>query len=69
MLTARREMLDEYLSISIDKDGRLCTLPSILLNHVPDLDALPTFILRLGTEVNSKYTLIIISQSFQSMHR
>jgi len=52
LLTARREMLDEYLSISIDEDGRLCTLPSVLLNHVPDLDALPTFILRLGTEVN-----------------
>jgi DNA mismatch repair protein MLH1 len=45
-------MLHEYFSIQIDLEGRLVTLPSLLPNHVPDLDALPSFLLRIGTEVN-----------------
>eukprot|EP00656_Telonema_subtile_P025407 TRINITY_DN27482_c0_g1_i3.p1 TRINITY_DN27482_c0_g1~~TRINITY_DN27482_c0_g1_i3.p1 ORF type:complete len:394 (-),score=49.16 TRINITY_DN27482_c0_g1_i3:265-1446(-) len=52
LLTARREMLDEYFSISIDPEGRLSTLPCLLPNHIPDLDGLPSFILQIGTEVN-----------------
>lgn len=52
LLTARREMLDEYFSITIDPEGRLSTLPCLLPNHIPDLDGLPSLILRLGTEVN-----------------
>jgi DNA mismatch repair protein MLH1 len=44
-------MLKEYFNIQIDDDGNLVGLPLLIDNYVPDIDALATFILRLGTEV------------------
>ncbi|CAG8519047.1 7645_t:CDS:10 [Paraglomus brasilianum] len=51
-LVSMREMLLEYFSITITEDGQLVTLPLLLKNYVPKMDKLPSFLLRLGTEVN-----------------
>ncbi|KAI8851202.1 hypothetical protein BC829DRAFT_425062 [Chytridium lagenaria] len=50
-LMSRREMLMEYFSIDVDEDANLKSLPVLLKDHSPNLAKLPTFILRLGTEV------------------
>ena len=51
LLRTRAAMLKEYFNIQIDDDGNLVGLPLLIDNYVPDIDALATFILRLGTEV------------------
>lgn len=51
LLVSRAPMLDEYFSIRINDDGELCTLPILLDECAPSLDALPTFIVRFATEV------------------
>ncbi|RIA81792.1 DNA mismatch repair protein Mlh1 [Glomus cerebriforme] len=51
-LIARKEMLLEYFSITITENGELATLPLMLKGYAPNLDKLPTFLLRLGTEVD-----------------
>jgi DNA mismatch repair protein MLH1 len=51
LLRTRASMLKEYFNIQIDDDGNLVGLPLLIDNYVPDIDALATFILRLGTEV------------------
>ncbi|XP_055959466.1 DNA mismatch repair protein Mlh1 [Patella vulgata] len=50
-LQTKSEMLEEYFSIEIDKEGNLLTLPMLLDNYQPMLDGLPMYILRLATEV------------------
>ena len=57
LLTSKRDMLEEYFAITIDASGLLSSMPILMPNHTPDLDALPLFILRLGTEVLSLYHL------------
>jgi DNA mismatch repair protein MLH1 len=54
LLRTRASMLKEYFNIQIDDDGNLVGLPLLIDNYVPDIDALATFILRLGTEVEWK---------------
>lgn len=44
-------MLLEYFSMTITENGELATLPLMLKGYAPNLDKLPTFLLRLGTEV------------------
>ncbi|CAG8656403.1 16383_t:CDS:10, partial [Acaulospora morrowiae] len=51
-LISRRQMLLEYFSLSINEQGELLTLPLILKGYAPNLDKLPTFLLRLGSEVD-----------------
>jgi len=51
-LTDMREMLDEYFMIKIAKDSTLCSLPNLIEGVKPALDRLPSFLLRLGSEVN-----------------
>ncbi|CAG8705201.1 7720_t:CDS:10 [Funneliformis mosseae] len=51
-LITRKEMLMEYFSITITENGELATLPLMLKGYAPNLDKLPTFLLRLGTEVD-----------------
>ncbi|RUS29738.1 DNA mismatch repair protein Mlh1-like protein [Jimgerdemannia flammicorona] len=51
-LISRREMLLEYFSIRISDEGNLLSLPMILKGYVPNLDKLPMFLLRLGSEVD-----------------
>ncbi|EXX72706.1 mismatch repair ATPase MLH1 [Rhizophagus irregularis DAOM 197198w] len=51
-LISRKEMLLEYFSMTITENGELATLPLMLKGYAPNLDKLPTFLLRLGTEVD-----------------
>lgn len=51
LLLSKAEMLQEYFSMEIDSEGRLCTLPYLLDQYVPDMEGLPMFVLRLGAEV------------------
>jgi len=51
LLTNKRQMLQDYFRMTIDKDGNLLTLPQILPSYIPEIGLLATFILRLGTEV------------------
>ncbi|TGO37565.1 hypothetical protein BHYA_0094g00280 [Botrytis hyacinthi] len=51
-LISRREMLQEYFSLSITSDGLLEGIPLLLKNYTPALSKLPQFLLRLGPHVN-----------------
>ena len=51
LLQGRAEMLLDYFSVEIDKEGRICSLPLLLDGYVPNLNRLPMFVLRLSTEV------------------
>lgn len=51
-LGSKREMLQDYFSLDIDQDERLCTVPMLLDNYVPNMEGLPMYILRLATEVD-----------------
>ena len=50
-LKAKSEMLLDYFSLEINKDGQLCTLPLLLDGYIPNLNQLPMFVLRIATEV------------------
>jgi DNA mismatch repair protein MLH1 len=45
-------MLAEYFSLEISQDGELLALPMLIKDYVPNMDKLPLFLLRLGTEVD-----------------
>lgn len=51
LLTSKAEMLEDYFSMEIDKDGNLCALPFLLENYIPNLEGLPMYVLRLASEV------------------
>ncbi|EEP80380.1 hypothetical protein UREG_05222 [Uncinocarpus reesii 1704] len=51
-LIERREMLNEYFSISISEDGNLLSIPLLLKNYMPSLAKLPRFLLRLGPYID-----------------
>ncbi|XP_063629903.1 DNA mismatch repair protein Mlh1 [Cydia splendana] len=52
LLTSKRTMLLEYFSLELSSDGQLLALPLLLDNHTPFMGALPTYLVRLVTEVN-----------------
>ncbi|KAJ0170820.1 hypothetical protein K1T71_013592 [Dendrolimus kikuchii] len=52
MLASKRSMLQEYFSLEISEQGELVSLPLLLDGHTPFLGALPTYVVRLVTEVN-----------------
>nr|XP_019044549.1 DNA mismatch repair protein MLH1 [Kwoniella bestiolae CBS 10118]OCF23479.1 DNA mismatch repair protein MLH1 [Kwoniella bestiolae CBS 10118] len=52
LLMDKKEMIDEYFSLSINDQGDVETLPMILNGYTPNLDRLPHFLLCLGTQVN-----------------
>ncbi|RXW17653.1 hypothetical protein EST38_g8206 [Candolleomyces aberdarensis] len=52
LLVTRREMLTEYFSFDISEDGRVLSLPLLLRDYIPNLDNLPSFLMRLGPQVN-----------------
>jgi len=52
LLKEKREMLDDYLSIKIDENGNVLTIPILLEGYVPYFGNLPIFLLRLATEVD-----------------
>ncbi|KAF8526511.1 DNA mismatch repair protein MutL [Hysterangium stoloniferum] len=52
ILTSRREMLNEYFSMSMNAEDELESLPLLLQDYSPNLDKLPLFLMRLGPQVN-----------------
>ncbi|XP_063916491.1 DNA mismatch repair protein Mlh1 [Zophobas morio] len=52
ILTEKGEMLNEYFSMNVDEEGRLCSIPLLLDKYTPDIAGLPVYIVRLATEVN-----------------
>lgn len=51
-LKDKSDMLDDYLSLEIDNEGNLLSIPELLEGYVPFFGGLPIFLLRLATEVN-----------------
>ena len=49
---ARRDMLSEYFSLHISSEGLVETLPLLLRDFTPNLDKLPSFLMRLGPQVS-----------------
>jgi len=52
LLVAKAPMMQDYFCLEIDENGDLLTLPMLLDHYVPPLDHLPSYILRLATEVD-----------------
>ncbi|XP_028175172.1 DNA mismatch repair protein Mlh1 [Ostrinia furnacalis] len=52
LLLSKRAMLYEYFSLEMNEHGDLLALPLLLDNHTPFMGALPTYLVRLVTEVN-----------------
>lgn len=48
----RREMLAEYFSLCISDAGLVESLPLLLRDYTPNLNNLPSFLMRLGPQVN-----------------
>ena len=55
ILKENAEMINEYFSIHIDKDGNLTRLPVVLDQYTPDMDRLPEFLLTMGNDVGLSY--------------
>ena len=51
IILSRREMLDEYFGIQINRDGLVECLPLLLPGYVPNIDMLPVFLMHLGPNV------------------
>ncbi|KAI9322625.1 DNA mismatch repair protein Mlh1 [Dichotomocladium elegans] len=45
-------MLKDHFSLKVSEDGYIIELPMLLRGHIPTMDKLPSFLLRLGTEVD-----------------
>ncbi|KAF8320974.1 uncharacterized protein EI90DRAFT_3292775 [Cantharellus anzutake] len=52
LLMDQREMLQEYFSLIINEKGLLESIPMLLKDYTPNLDRLPSFLMRLGPQVN-----------------
>ena len=52
ILRSRREMLNEYFSMSINAEDELESLPLLLRDYTPNLDKLPLFLMRLCPQVS-----------------
>ncbi|CAH1641501.1 unnamed protein product [Spodoptera littoralis] len=52
LLVGKRNMLYEYFSFEMNSNGELLALPLLLDGHTPFMGALPTYLVRLVTEVN-----------------
>jgi len=51
-LLTRRNMLSEYFSLNITADGRVESLPLLLRDYIPNLSKLPSFLMRIGPQVD-----------------
>ena len=49
----RREMLSEYFALTISDSGLVESLPLLLRDYIPNLDNLPSFLMRLGPQVST----------------
>ena len=55
ILMTRREMLAEYFSLTISESGLVESLPLLLRDYIPNLDNLPSFLMRLGPQVFASF--------------
>ncbi|KAF8660765.1 hypothetical protein AX16_001559 [Volvariella volvacea WC 439] len=51
VLMTRKDMLSEYFSLDFSEEGNVESLPLLLPDYTPSLDNLPTFLMRLGPQV------------------
>uniref|UniRef100_F6UF19 DNA mismatch repair protein Mlh1 n=1 Tax=Ciona intestinalis TaxID=7719 RepID=F6UF19_CIOIN len=51
-LVEKAEMLSDYFCLDITKDGMISGIPMLLKQYNPPLHGLPTFVMRLATEVD-----------------
>jgi DNA mismatch repair protein MLH1 len=51
VLIQRRDMIAEYFSLGITKEGILTSIPLLLKNYTPNYGKLPLFLRRLGRNV------------------
>jgi DNA mismatch repair protein MLH1 len=61
---ARRDMLAEYFSFNITPTGLIESLPLLLRDYTPNLDKLPSLLMRLGPQVGhfiTKHALSLTS--------
>lgn len=52
LLMNKAEMLLDYFSVEINKNGELTAVPLLLDNYIPNWNGLPMLLLRLATEVS-----------------
>ncbi|KAG0308102.1 DNA mismatch repair protein [Dissophora globulifera] len=52
MLVSKKEMLREYFSICITDDGEVTAIPMMIRGYIPNLEKLPDFLWRLGSEID-----------------
>nr|ATV82123.2 DNA mismatch protein [Strobilurus tenacellus] len=52
IIMSRRDMLSEYFSLTITSDGFVASLPLLLRDYTPNLDKVPSFLMRLGPQVD-----------------
>ncbi|KAF8156932.1 DNA binding protein [Crassisporium funariophilum] len=52
ILLERRAMLAEYFGLTISESAHVETLPLLLRDYIPNLDNLPSFLMRLGPQVD-----------------
>jgi len=57
----RREMLADYFSLTISDDGLVVSLPLLLRDYIPNLDNLPSFLMRLGPQARNSLLASILS--------
>ncbi|KAI5785543.1 hypothetical protein DFH27DRAFT_575955 [Peziza echinospora] len=65
LLIDKAPMLSDYFNMTITPEGDLCTLPLLVKGYLPSMGKLPTFLLRLGPNVDWKSEL----ECFESMLR
>jgi hypothetical protein len=58
-LMERRDMLAEYFSLQLSADGMVESLPLLLRDYTPNLDKLPSFLMRLGPQVRRINLLVL----------
>ncbi|KAI9561761.1 putative MLH1 [Daphnia sinensis] len=51
LLFSKSEMLDDYFSLQINEKRHLVAIPLLLVDYIPDLTQLPSFVLRLASDV------------------
>ncbi|XP_046641833.1 DNA mismatch repair protein Mlh1-like [Daphnia pulicaria] len=51
LLGCKSEMLNDYFSIQIEGNRNLAGIPLVLVGYIPDLTQLPSFVLRLASDV------------------
>ncbi len=57
-------MLAEYFSLEISPDGFVASLPLLLRDYTPNLDKVPSFLMRLGPQVRTTFSVCITTTEY-----